>query len=223
MLSLRADNIEFVMVAGRGMRHEQFPITLAAHAHRMPPRIPEVEVADHADPPRVRREHDERDAGDAVQRHRMRAELVVQPLLRAFTEQIEIELGQNRRKAVGVVEFDRPVAKTRAQLVTLRSIRQGACEQSGIVDAGQRRRFAVLADGVDIGRLRQERPHDGFVVLLVQAEVMKRIGMAAFHDGIGLCGQFRHEASICCDRIRSAPVSGTRSQSGRCASSYSIS
>ena len=135
MLALRADDIEFVVIAGRGVRDEQLPIAVAAHAHRMPPRIPEIEIADHADAPRIRRQHHEGDAVDAVQRHRMRAELVVEPLMGAFAEQIEIEVGQNRRKAVGIVELDHVVAEAGAQLVALRAVRQRAGEQAGIVDA----------------------------------------------------------------------------------------
>ena len=224
MLALRADDIELVVIAGGGVRHEQFPIADAAHPHRMPPRIPEIEIADHADPPRIGREHHEGDAVDAVERHRMRAELVVEPLMGAFAEQIQIEVGQDRRKAIGVVEIDDGVAEAGAQLVALRAVRQRAGEQAGVVDARQRCRLAVLVDRLDLGGLRQERAHHGLVALGVQAEIVKRIGVAAFDDRIGLGGQFGHEASLVCwDRIRSIPVSGTRSQSGRWASSYSIS
>ena len=162
------------------------------------------------------REHHEGHAGNAVQRHRMRAELVVDALMGAFAEQIEIEIGQDRRKAIGIVEIDHGVAEAGAQLVALRAVRQRADEQSGVMDARQRRRLAVLADGIDLGGLGQERAHHGAVALGVQAEIVERIGMAAFDDRIGLGGQFGHEASLgCWDRIRSAPVSGTRSQSGR--------
>ena len=160
LLALRADDLEFVAIAGRGAGDEQLPIAVAAHPHRMPPRIPEIEIADHADAPRVGREHHERHAVDAVERHRMGAELVVKPLMGAFAEQIQIEVGQDRRKAVGILEIDDVVAEAGAQLVALRAVRQCAGEQAGIVDARQRRRFAVLADGLDIGGLRQERAHD---------------------------------------------------------------
>ena len=154
----------------------------------------------------------------------MGAELVVEPLMGAFAEQIQVEIGQDRRKAVGVVEIDHGVAEAGAQLVALGAVRQGAGEQPGVVNARQRRRLAMLVDRVDLGGLRQERAHHGLAVLGMQAEVMKGIGVAAFHDRIGLCGQFGHEASLVrWDRIRSMPVSGTRSQSGRWASSYSIS
>ena len=62
------------------------------------------------------------------------------------------------------------------------------------------------------------------VAFVMEAEILKGIGVTAFDDGIGLGRQFGHEVSLVCrDNIRSTPVSGTRSQSGRCASSYSIS
>ena len=57
--------------------HEDFPVADAAHPHRMRGGLPEIEIADHADPPRIWREHHEGHAGDAVERHRVRAELVV--------------------------------------------------------------------------------------------------------------------------------------------------
>jgi hypothetical protein len=47
-----------------------------------------VEVADHADAARVRREHHEGDTLDAFQRHRMSAELVVQFEVIALAEQM---------------------------------------------------------------------------------------------------------------------------------------
>jgi len=58
----------------------------------------------------------------------------------------------------------------------------------------------------------------------MRAEVAERIGMPTFDDGIGL----RRERAHCGapserERMRQVPASGTRSQSGRCASSYSIS
>ena len=217
MLALRADDVELVVIARGGMGHEQLPIAGAAHAHRMPPRIPEVEIADHADPPRIGRQHHEGHPVDAVERHRMGAELVVEALMGAFAEQIEVEIGEDGRKAIGVVEFDHGVAEAGAQLVALGAVRQGAGEQAGIVDPRKLRRFAMLADRLDVRGFGQERAHHGTIALGMQAEIVKGIGVAAFHNRIGLRGQFGHEASLVffADRIRIAPVSGTRSQSGR--------
>src|ERR1700760_308486 len=105
-MAVRPDDLELVMVAGLGVRDEQFPIASAAHPHRMTPPVPEIEIADHRYAPRIRRQHDETDAVDALQPYRMRAKLVVEPLMRAFAEQIEIEIGQDRREAVSVLELD---------------------------------------------------------------------------------------------------------------------
>ena len=162
---LRADNIEFVMIAGLGVRHEQLPIADAAHPHRMAPCIPEIEITDHADPPRIGREHDEGHAGNAVQRHRMRAKLVVDSLMGAFAQQIQIEIAQDRRKAVGIVELDHGLAEAGAQLVAPGAVRKRAGKQSGVMNARQRRRFAMFADRLDVRRLGQERAHHRLVAL----------------------------------------------------------
>ena len=58
------------------------------------------------------------------------------------------------------------------------------------MDADERRRFAVLADRLDIGGFRQERAHHIVVALGVKAEIAERVGVAAFHDRIGLRGKF---------------------------------
>ena len=195
MLPLRADDVELVVVARGGAGHEQLPVADAAHAHRMAARIPEIEIADHADPPRIGREHHEGDAVDAVERHRMRAELVVEPLVGAFAEQIEVEIAQDRRKTVGVFEVDHGVAEAGAQLVALRAVRQRACEQAGVVNARKLRGFAVLADRLDVRGFGQERAYHGLAALGMEAEIVKGIGVAAFDDRIGFRGQFGHEAS----------------------------
>ena len=188
MLALRANHVEFIMIAGGGVWHEQLPISDAAHPHRMPPRIPEIEIADDADPLGIGGQHHKRYAGHAIEHHRMRAKLVVDPLMGAFAQQIQIEVGQNRRKAIGIVEIDHLVAEAGAQLVTLGAVGQGTCEQSRVVDACQRSGFAVLTDRIDLGRLGQEGAYHGLATLGMQAKIVKRIGMAAFHNRIGLCG-----------------------------------
>jgi len=72
----------------------------------MPQRVPEIEIADHADGLGIRRQHHERHAIDAIERHRMRAELVVDSPVGAFAQQIEIEVAEHGREAVGIVEID---------------------------------------------------------------------------------------------------------------------
>ena len=147
-----------------------------------------LKVADHADAPGVWRQHHESHAFDAVERHRMRAKLVVEPLMGAFAEQIEVEIGQNGRKAIGVLKFDDIVAEAGAQLVAFRTVRHRAGKQAGIVDTIQRRRLAVLADRLDVGSFRQKRAHDVVVAFGMHAEIVERVGVPAFDNGIGLCG-----------------------------------
>ncbi len=185
MLAVGADDIELVVIAGAGVRNEQLPIAGSAHAHRVPARIPVVEIADHADAPGIRRQHHESDAVHALQRHRMRAELVVDALMGAFAEQIKVDVAQHRRKAIGIVEFDDIVAEPRPQLIALRAVRHRAGKQAGIVDSLQRRGLAVFADGVDLGGLRQKCAHHALAALAVQSEIVEGIGMTAFDDRIG--------------------------------------
>ena len=188
MLPVGFDDVELVVVADAGVGNEQLPIADAAHPHRMPPRIPVIEIADHADAAGIRRQHDEGDALDAFQRHRMGAELVVDALMGAFAEQIEVEVAQDGRKAVGVVEFDQLVAELGAQLIARRAVRQRAGKQPGIMDPRQRRPFTMFTDCLDIGGFRQERAHDLPVALGMQAEIVEGVGVIALDDRIGLGG-----------------------------------
>ena len=60
----------------------------------------------------------------------MSAELVIQPLMSAFAEQIEIEIAENRWKPVGFLEFDRIGAIARTKAGALGGVRQVAQEKS---------------------------------------------------------------------------------------------
>src|ERR1700733_1712779 len=114
----------------------------------------------------------------------------------AFAQQVEVEVGQNRRKTVGVVEIDHGLAEAGAQLVTFGAVWQRASEQPVVVNARQRRRFAMLIDGVNLRGFRQEYANHGLVAFGMKAEVMKGVGVAAFHNRIGLRWKFGHEASL---------------------------
>ena len=59
----------------------------------MAARIPKIEIADHADPLGRRCKDRKAHAFDAVKHHGMGAELVVEVHMRAFAEQVEIEIG----------------------------------------------------------------------------------------------------------------------------------
>ena len=154
----------------------------------------------------------------------MRAELVVDPPVGAFAQQIKIEVAKHGREAVGVVEIDGVFAEAGAELVALGAVGQRAGKQAGIVNALERRRFAMLADRFDIRSFGDESAYHAVAALAVQAEITKRIGMLAFDDCRGLGGQLGDEASKDgCDNILMIPIRGTRSHSGRNDSSCSIS
>ena len=188
LLALRTDDVELVMVASGRAGHEQFPVADAADPHRMPARIPEIEITDNADALRIRGEHDEADAIDAFELHRMGAELVIQPLMGAFAEQIEVEIAQDGGEAIGVIEIDDVVAIARAQLVVHCTIRHISNEQAGIVDALQRRGGAMLVNHIDCRGFRQEGANHGLIILLMAAEIVERVGVAAFDDGVSFRG-----------------------------------
>lgn len=116
----------------------------------------------------------------------MRAELVVKALVGAFAKQIEVEIGQDRRKAIGVLEFDDVVAELRAELVVLRAVRQSSDEQAGIMDAIELRHLAVLAHRLDVGSIGKKRAHHALVALGMQPEIVERIGVTTLDDRIGL-------------------------------------
>jgi len=109
--------------------NKQFPDTGAEKfAHRVHAAVPIVEVAHHADAPGIGCQHREGDPRDAVQHHRVGAELLVEVHMRALAEQIEVEVGQHRGKTVGIFEFDHALSEPRAHAVAPRSIAQAPCE-----------------------------------------------------------------------------------------------
>src|SRR5262245_33554544 len=154
----------------------------------------------------------------------MGAQLFVGVHMRPFAEQVEIKIGQDRREAVGILDLDLPFAVARAQAVVSRPIGQTALEQAGIMDALKLAFVPLLVDVADPLSIRNADANHGRAVFDMRAEVAERIGMPPLYNGIG----FRRERAHCevpseRERMRQVTANGTRSQSGRCASSYSIS
>jgi hypothetical protein len=80
----------------------------------VPPRVPKIEIADYADAPRIGREYDKGDAVYGVEHQRMRPELVIEALMGAFGEKIEVEIAQDRREAIRIFEFNDIIPELRA-------------------------------------------------------------------------------------------------------------
>jgi len=64
--------------------------------------IPAVPVADHRDALRIGRSYREMRAGDAIALSKAAAELLVQPCVGAFPEQIDVVLGQQDVSPIGL-------------------------------------------------------------------------------------------------------------------------
>ena len=64
----------------------------------MPTSVPQIEIADDADPPGGGRKNRKGDSAHPIENDRMGAELFIEIEVRAFTEQIEIEVGEYGRK-----------------------------------------------------------------------------------------------------------------------------
>src|SRR6185437_6613077 len=77
-----------------------------AQPHRVAPAVPVVEIADHADALRIGRPDREGDAEHAVMLAPMRAHHGIALVMRAFGEEMEVEIAQDRRKGIDVIELD---------------------------------------------------------------------------------------------------------------------
>ena len=115
--AVRRDDLEFVSIPHRHAGQKNLPEALSAHAHRVPPAIPVVEISHHADAPCVGREDGEKHARNAVEHKGVRAQLIVEAHVRAFAQEIEIEIGQHGSEAIGVFQLDGDLAVDSAQTV----------------------------------------------------------------------------------------------------------
>ena len=104
-------NLELVFLAVGQIRDEDFP-DAGRHEqpHRVHAAVPPVEVADHADAIGVRRPHGEVHAGRRADRDPVRAELLEDAMVRAFAEQVQIEIGEHAAVAIRIVDLDRVIA-----------------------------------------------------------------------------------------------------------------
>ena len=76
----------------------------------------------------------------------------------------------------------------------------------------------------NLRRIGYKGAHHGDIFLYMPAEIVKWVGMPALDDGVSFAREFIHDGLPSVrEMMRSVPASGTCSQSGRCANSYSIS
>jgi hypothetical protein len=103
----------------------------------------------------------------------------------AFAEQMEIEVRQDRRKAIGVFHLDLVVAEAGAQAIVTVAGVDMAGEETGVVDARQVVDVAGVVENLHGAGVGQEDAHDRPIALDVPAEVVERIGVVAVDDGFG--------------------------------------
>ena len=144
--------------------------------------------------------------------------------MRPFAKQVEIEIGQDGREPIGVLDLDLLFAIACTQAVAARAVRQAALEQASVMNALQIAFVPPVVDHSHSLRVRKEDAHDRDVAREMRAEIAEGVGMATLDNRIGFGCKRAHSAGRSArERMRQVPASGTRSQLGRCASSYSIS
>ena len=102
----------------------------------------------------------------------------------AFAEEIEVQVGQHGREAVGVLELDLLLTVAGAQPILLRA--DGPGEQTGRIEPIELALAAVRRQRHHLARLGEEHAHHGLVVLAMRPEIMERIGMARRDHVAGL-------------------------------------
>src|SRR5439155_17361611 len=132
-----SEDLVFVVMTGPQPGHEELPKPAAlATPHRHSPPIPGVEVADDADPARIGRPQRKGYPFDSLVDEHMGAELLVAREMIAFDEEMNVELAENRRKTVDIVEFVLDAAARCAQPIAERlpPVGEGGNEEAVSMD-----------------------------------------------------------------------------------------
>ena len=181
-------DLVLVEIARTDVRHEDLPhAAFAAHAHGMAAAVPVVEAADHRHTPCARCPDGEAGAGHAVDLGRVRAELFIRPVMRAFGQQPEVHLAEQGREAVGVFHHLVMAAPVDVELVDqpVFALGQGGLEHVRADDAAQAGHVlaAGLVDHVDADGTGQQRTQHPALVMGVQTEHGERIAVISRHQG----------------------------------------
>src|SRR3954464_10585464 len=114
----------------------------------------------------------------------MGAQLLVEMHMRPFAKQVEIEIGQDGREPIRILNLDLPFAVARAHAVTAQPVGQAALEQAGIVNALQVGFAAPFVDYSHSLRVREKDAHDRNVAGEMWAEILEGVGMATLDNCI---------------------------------------
>jgi hypothetical protein len=161
-LRVAAADLELVTLVLPQTRHEDLPDAVGwMKPHRMTPAVPVIEISDHAHAPRARRPHREGHAGHAVEGGRVRAELVVGVVVCALGQQMPIEIAQQRRETVGVVDLGDVAVPRHLEPIgkQVGPVRQHGLEEPHGMEPLHRGRWCVGGHDADGGRAWQDRAH----------------------------------------------------------------
>ena len=184
-LAVLVEQLVLVLGAVADAGHEDLPDAVRrVQPHDVRAAVPAVEIRDDADPRRVRCPHGEAHARDALDGAQVGAEFPVNRGVRAFTEQVQVEIAKCRRKAVAVVDRV-PLAVVRRNTQPVYALARrhvGHVQALGKHALHVRHEPVVGVDEIDALRARLERAHDAARAALVYAEQRKRIAVAALDE-----------------------------------------
>ena len=132
-VAVGVNQLELIQLAVVRAGDKQLPDPgLLAQTHRVAAAVPVVELPDHRHPAGVRRPDGKARPGDAIHGVGMGSQRLVGPQMGSFGEQPDVQLLQQRAKAIGVVNQVLLVVPGDRQLVAKRifSPRQNAAKES---------------------------------------------------------------------------------------------
>jgi hypothetical protein len=162
-------------------------------AHRMTPAVPAVEVSDNADAAGVRCPYGKADTVDAIDCGGVRANPVEGAQVRAFAQQVDVEVAERAAERIWVGHFPRMRAATLAQTIAARQLPLDAAEEEAVgVDLLQVY-DDIAAGGIDdldaVGIRREGADADRPVGLRMRTEHAEAIAMSTADDGVDIaCG-----------------------------------
>ena len=192
-LPTRVTQLELVELALAEARDKQLPDAGdPERAHRVVTAVPLVEVADDGNARGRRRPDREGHAGHAIHGPQLRPELLVDAMLVAFVEEIEVLRAQRRQKRVRIVEFADCAVGLRGPEPVLEDL--GAARDEDLEETlgrlpGHRMALASAAlHDLAVGDIAQERPdHNALrfsAGVQVDAEMVVRRGMRSGKQGL---------------------------------------
>ena len=183
-VAVRADQFVLVKGAVGQAGNEDFPHAgFDPQPHGMAAAVPVIEIADHADAAGIGRPHGEVHARDPVDGAAMGAQLLEGAQMGALYQQVDVQLAQHRREAVGVLDrLQAAVAQFQPQAVGRgQPVVGGTGEHAVGMDAVQFD-LAAGADGPDAAGMGLE----GADAAPMRPQHGKGIAMAAGGDGLGI-------------------------------------